>query len=39
MPRLSEEKGASMIEDLSSSGVEKINFVGGEPMVDAGAFK
>jgi|TARA_B100001750_G_scaffold122117_1_gene96929 radical S-adenosyl methionine domain-containing protein 2 len=33
MPRLSEEEGASMIEDLSSSGVEKINFVGGEPML------
>jgi len=33
MPRLSEEGGASMIEDLSSSGVEKINFVGGEPML------
>ncbi len=33
MPRLSEEEGTSMIEDLSSSGVEKINFVGGEPML------
>jgi radical S-adenosyl methionine domain-containing protein 2 len=33
MPRLSEEAGTSMIEDLSSSGVEKINFVGGEPML------
>ena len=33
MPRLSEEGGVSMIEDLSSSGVEKINFVGGEPML------
>ena len=28
MPRLSEEEGASIIDDLSSSGVEKINFVG-----------
>jgi radical S-adenosyl methionine domain-containing protein 2 len=33
MPRLSELEGVSMIEDLSSSGVEKINFVGGEPML------
>ncbi len=33
MHRLSEETGASMIEDLSSSGVKKINFVGGEPML------
>jgi len=33
MPRLSEEEGTSMIEDLSSSGVGKINFVGGEPML------
>ena len=32
-PRLSEEEGTLMIEDLSSSGVEKINFVGGEPML------
>ena len=33
IPLLSEEEGTSMIEDLSSSGVEKINFVGGEPML------
>jgi len=33
MPRLSEEGGISLIEDLSSSGVEKVNFVGGEPML------
>jgi radical S-adenosyl methionine domain-containing protein 2 len=33
MPRLSEEAGTSIIEDLSSSGVEKLNFVGGEPML------
>ncbi|MEO2120205.1 MAG: viperin family antiviral radical SAM protein [Candidatus Poseidoniia archaeon] len=33
MSRLSEEAGISIIEDLSSSGVEKINFVGGEPML------
>ena len=33
LPRISEKEGASLIEDLSSSGVEKINFVGGEPML------
>ena len=31
--RISEGEGASLIEDLASSGVEKINFVGGEPML------
>jgi len=33
MHRLSKKTGASMIKDLSSSGVKKINFVGGEPML------
>ena len=33
LPRISEKEGTSLIEDLSSSGVEKINFVGGEPML------
>ena len=33
LPRISEKEGASLIGDLSSSGVEKINFVGGEPML------
>ena len=33
MPRLSEESGILFIEDLSNSKVEKINFVGGEPML------
>jgi radical S-adenosyl methionine domain-containing protein 2 len=33
MPRLSEESGILFIEDLSNSEVEKINFVGGEPML------
>ncbi len=33
LTRISEKEGTSLIEDLSSSGVEKINFVGGEPML------
>ena len=33
MPRLSEGEGASLIRNIASSGVEKINFVGGEPML------
>lgn len=33
MPRLSEESGILFIKDLSNSEVEKINFVGGEPML------
>ena len=33
MPRLSESSGILFIEDLSNSKVEKINFVGGEPML------
>ena len=33
MPRPSEGQGASLIRDMASSGVQKINFVGGEPML------
>lgn len=33
MERLTEEEGIKLIQDLSSCGVEKINFVGGEPML------
>ena len=33
MDRISEEQGIILIQDLSSCGVEKINFVGGEPML------
>ena len=33
MPRMSQDSGISLITDLASSGVEKINFVGGEPML------
>jgi len=33
MERLTEEEGIKLIQNLSSCGVEKINFVGGEPML------
>ncbi|MEE2759078.1 MAG: viperin family antiviral radical SAM protein [Candidatus Thermoplasmatota archaeon] len=33
LPRLSEEEGFSLIKQLVDAGVEKINFVGGEPML------
>ncbi|MEL0101049.1 MAG: viperin family antiviral radical SAM protein [Euryarchaeota archaeon] len=33
MERLTEEEGIKLIQDISSCGVEKINFVGGEPML------
>ena len=33
MDRISEEQGIILIQDLSSCGVDKINFVGGEPML------
>lgn len=33
MDRLSEEEGTLLIQDMPSNGVEKINFVGGEPML------
>ena len=33
MLRPSEGQGASLIRDMASSGVQKINFVGGEPML------
>ena len=32
-PKISLEEGISIVHDLSSAGVEKINFVGGEPML------
>ena len=31
--RISKEAGISLIQDLANSGVKKINFVGGEPML------
>ena len=31
--RISKEAGISLIQDLANSGVNKINFVGGEPML------
>jgi len=33
MDRIPEEEGVKLIQDLSSCGVDKINFVGGEPML------
>ena len=33
LPRLSEEEGFDIIKKLVDAGVEKINFVGGEPML------
>lgn len=33
LPRLSEEEGFALIKQLVDAGVEKINFVGGEPML------
>ena len=33
MDRIPEEEGIKLIRDLSSCGVDKINFVGGEPML------
>lgn len=33
MPRLSADEGYSILSSLSESGVSKVNFVGGEPML------
>ncbi len=35
MPRLSAEDGCLILESLSANGVSKVNFVGGEPMLQS----